>query len=62
MFLSLFGISSRFPHLQEVQNIKTENQLAHFMLKHGDNLVNTLGAEINQIEERIKVCPSPFHV
>ncbi|KAA0192423.1 Zinc transporter ixodes scapularis zinc transporter, partial [Fasciolopsis buskii] len=40
--------------LQEVQNIKTENQLAHFMLKHGDNLVNTLGAEINQIEERIK--------
>ncbi|CAH8873323.1 unnamed protein product [Trichobilharzia szidati] len=40
--------------LHEVQNVKTEQQLAHFMLKHGDNLVNTLGAEINQIEEKIK--------
>lgn len=26
-----------------------------FMLYHGDHLVNTLGAEINQIEESIKV-------
>lgn len=26
-----------------------------FMLHHGDQLVNTLGAEINQIEEGIKV-------
>ncbi|RTG84385.1 uncharacterized protein DC041_0003813 [Schistosoma bovis] len=41
--------------LQEVKNVKTEQQLAHFMLKHGDNLVNTLGAEINKIEEKIKV-------
>ncbi|CAL8072707.1 unnamed protein product [Calicophoron daubneyi] len=40
--------------LEEVQSIKTETQLAHFMLKHGDNLVNTLGAEINQIEARVK--------
>ncbi|CAH8677820.1 unnamed protein product [Schistosoma rodhaini] len=40
--------------LQEVKNVKTEQQLAHFMLKHGDNLVNTLGAEINKIEEKIK--------
>ncbi|CAH8667577.1 unnamed protein product [Schistosoma margrebowiei] len=40
--------------LQEVKNIKTEQQLAHFMLKHGDNLVNTLGAEVNKIEEKIK--------
>ncbi|GAA57492.1 zinc transporter 9, partial [Clonorchis sinensis] len=40
--------------LQEVKSIQTEQQLVHFMLKHGDNLVNTLGAEINQIEAKIK--------
>lgn len=49
--------------LQEVKNIKTEGQLVHFMLKHGDNLVNTLGAEINQIEKLIqKEFPGMKHI
>ncbi|KAF8567429.1 zinc transporter ixodes scapularis zinc transporter [Paragonimus westermani] len=49
--------------LQEVQSIKTEHQLVHFMLKHGDNLVNTLGAEINQIEKTImKEFPGMKHI
>ncbi|KAF7257614.1 hypothetical protein EG68_04750 [Paragonimus skrjabini miyazakii] len=49
--------------LQEVQSIKTEQQLVHFMLKHGDNLVNTLGAEINQIEKTImKEFPGMKHI
>ncbi|CDS37251.1 zinc transporter 9 [Echinococcus multilocularis] len=40
--------------LAEIQAIKTEEQLIHFMLDHGDQLVNTLGAEINQIEDSLK--------
>ncbi len=35
--------------------IKSEEEVATFMLKHGDALVNTLGAEINNIEDNIKV-------
>ncbi|KER21931.1 hypothetical protein T265_14980, partial [Opisthorchis viverrini] len=49
--------------LQEVKSIQTEQQLVHFMLKHGDNLVNTLGAEINQIEAKIKKeFPGMMHI
>ncbi|KAL7059270.1 hypothetical protein AAHC03_013559 [Spirometra sp. Aus1] len=40
--------------LKEVNGIKTEEQMIHFMLKHGDQIVNTLGAEINKIEDNIK--------
>uniref|UniRef100_A0A0X3P141 Proton-coupled zinc antiporter SLC30A9, mitochondrial n=5 Tax=Schistocephalus solidus TaxID=70667 RepID=A0A0X3P141_SCHSO len=40
--------------LKEVNNIQTEEQVVHFMLKHGDQIVNTLGAEINKIEDNIK--------
>uniref|UniRef100_A0A5K3F5J4 Proton-coupled zinc antiporter SLC30A9, mitochondrial n=3 Tax=Mesocestoides corti TaxID=53468 RepID=A0A5K3F5J4_MESCO len=40
--------------LAEINTIKTEEQMVHFMLKHGDQIVNTLGAEINQIEEGLK--------
>lgn len=34
--------------------------MIHFMLDHGDQLVNTLGAEINQIEDSLKVQSLPI--
>ncbi|KAL5107384.1 Zinc transporter 9 [Taenia crassiceps] len=40
--------------LAEIQAIRTEEQMIHFMLDHGDQLVNTLGAEVNQIEDSLK--------
>ncbi|KAM7542576.1 hypothetical protein Aperf_G00000011534 [Anoplocephala perfoliata] len=39
---------------KEIKAINTEEDMIAFMLHHGDQLVNTLGAEINQIEEGIK--------
>ncbi|VUZ50292.1 unnamed protein product [Hymenolepis diminuta] len=39
----------------DIKSIETEDDMIAFMLYHGDHLVNTLGAEINQIEESIKV-------
>ncbi|KAM3186315.1 hypothetical protein ACTXT7_004541 [Hymenolepis weldensis] len=38
----------------DIKSIETEDDMIAFMLYHGDHLVNTLGAEINQIEESIK--------
>nr|CDS27762.1 zinc transporter 9 [Hymenolepis microstoma] len=40
--------------LTDIKSIETEDDMIAFMLYHGDHLVNTLGAEINQIEESIK--------
>ncbi|KAL3318148.1 hypothetical protein Ciccas_003197, partial [Cichlidogyrus casuarinus] len=47
----------------EINAVKDEEAAIQFMLKHGDNIVNTLGAEINMIEERIKKeFPSVKHI
>ena len=41
--------------LEEVQNMKTIEELETFLLKHGENIVDLLGAEIDRIEKELKV-------
>ena len=40
--------------LEEIRNIKTEEQLENFMLKHGEQMVDCLGAEVDRIEKNLK--------
>lgn len=52
-----------FPHLnllnlissQEIQQVKTLEELEAFMLKHGENIVDMLGAEVDRLEKDLKV-------
>uniref|UniRef100_A0A4X2KL93 Proton-coupled zinc antiporter SLC30A9, mitochondrial n=1 Tax=Vombatus ursinus TaxID=29139 RepID=A0A4X2KL93_VOMUR len=41
--------------LQEIQEVKTPEELEIFMLKHGENIVDTLGAEVDRLEKELKV-------
>jgi len=41
--------------LEEVQNMKTIEELEAFLLKHGENIVDNLGAEIDRIEKQLKM-------
>ncbi|XP_065581389.1 proton-coupled zinc antiporter SLC30A9, mitochondrial-like isoform X2 [Artemia franciscana] len=41
--------------LEEVHRLKTIDEFEFFMLKHGENIVDTLGAEIDRIEKELKV-------
>ena len=41
--------------IQEVQNMKSVDELEAFVLRHGENIVDTLGAEIDRIETALKV-------
>jgi hypothetical protein len=40
---------------QEVQNMKTIDELEAFILKHGENIVDMMGAEIDRIEMKLRV-------
>ncbi|KAK7078436.1 hypothetical protein SK128_021695 [Halocaridina rubra] len=40
--------------LKEMQNLKTVDELEAFMLKHGENIVDCLGAEVDRIEKILK--------
>ncbi|XP_027692340.1 zinc transporter 9 [Vombatus ursinus] len=40
--------------LQEIQEVKTPEELEIFMLKHGENIVDTLGAEVDRLEKELK--------
>ena len=40
--------------MEEITNIKTEEQLESFMLKHGEQMVDCLGAEVDRIEKNLK--------
>ncbi|XP_064483341.1 proton-coupled zinc antiporter SLC30A9, mitochondrial-like [Ornithodoros turicata] len=40
--------------LEEVMNIETIEQLDAFMLKHGENIVDLLGAQVDRIESNLK--------
>lgn len=40
---------------QEIQAIKTVDEVEAFMLKHGENIVDSLGAEVDRIEKTLKV-------
>lgn len=41
--------------LQEIQQVKTPEELEIFMLKHGENIIDTLGAEVDRLEKGLKV-------
>uniref|UniRef100_A0A8C0ALT1 Solute carrier family 30 member 9 n=1 Tax=Buteo japonicus TaxID=224669 RepID=A0A8C0ALT1_9AVES len=41
--------------LQEIQQVKTLEELEAFMLKHGENIIDTLGAEVDRLEKDLKV-------
>lgn len=41
--------------LQEIQQVKTPEELENFMLKHGENIIDTLGAEVDRLEKGLKV-------
>lgn len=41
--------------LQEVKEFTTAAQLQEFILVHGENIVDTMGDEINRLENNISV-------
>uniref|UniRef100_H0UTS4 Proton-coupled zinc antiporter SLC30A9, mitochondrial n=1 Tax=Cavia porcellus TaxID=10141 RepID=H0UTS4_CAVPO len=38
----------------EIQEVKSPEELETFMLKHGENIIDTLGAEVDRLEEELK--------
>lgn len=40
--------------LTEIQLVKTPEELESFMLKHGENIIDTLGAEVDRLEKELK--------
>lgn len=40
---------------QDIQQVKTPEDLENFMLKHGENIIDTLGAEVDRLEKELKV-------
>ncbi|KAM9741621.1 proton-coupled zinc antiporter SLC30A9, mitochondrial [Menidia menidia] len=40
--------------LNEIQQVKTPEELESFMLKHGENIIDTLGAEVDRLEKELK--------
>ncbi|KAM4900171.1 proton-coupled zinc antiporter SLC30A9, mitochondrial isoform 2-T2 [Sylvia borin] len=40
--------------LQEIQQVKTLEELEAFMLKHGENIIDMLGAEVDRLEKDLK--------
>ncbi|KAI7801767.1 proton-coupled zinc antiporter SLC30A9, mitochondrial [Triplophysa rosa] len=40
--------------LNEIQQVKTPEELENFMLKHGENIIDTLGAEVDRLEKELK--------
>lgn len=45
-----------FVPLQEVQTFASMDELEVFMLKHGENIVDLMGGEIDRIEMKLRVC------
>lgn len=40
--------------LNDIQQVKTTEELESFMLKHGENIIDTLGAEVDRLEKELK--------
>ncbi|CAL9707226.1 unnamed protein product [Knipowitschia caucasica] len=40
--------------LNEIQQVKSTEELETFMLKHGENIIDTLGAEVDRLEKELK--------
>ena len=41
--------------MQEVQKLSSVEELERFLLEHGEQIVDTLGSEVDRIEQEIKV-------
>lgn len=41
--------------LQEARNLQNIDQFEEFMLKHGENIVDMMGGEIDRIEMKLRV-------
>ncbi|XP_055783163.1 proton-coupled zinc antiporter SLC30A9, mitochondrial [Salvelinus fontinalis] len=41
--------------LNDIQQVKTTDELENFMLKHGENIIDTLGAEVDRLEKELKL-------
>lgn len=41
--------------VKDIQLVKTPEELENFMLKHGENIIDTLGAEVDRLEKELKV-------
>ena len=40
--------------MTEMQSVKTSEDAEAFMLKHGENIVDSLGAEVDRIEKKLR--------
>ncbi|KAJ8262383.1 hypothetical protein GJAV_G00165820 [Gymnothorax javanicus] len=40
--------------LSDIQQVKTAEELENFMLKHGENIIDMLGAEVDRLEKELK--------
>uniref|UniRef100_A0A8C6WVK8 Proton-coupled zinc antiporter SLC30A9, mitochondrial n=1 Tax=Neogobius melanostomus TaxID=47308 RepID=A0A8C6WVK8_9GOBI len=40
--------------LNDIQQVKTTEELENFMLKHGENIIDTLGVEVDRLEKELK--------
>uniref|UniRef100_A0A672ZYY7 Proton-coupled zinc antiporter SLC30A9, mitochondrial n=1 Tax=Sphaeramia orbicularis TaxID=375764 RepID=A0A672ZYY7_9TELE len=47
--------------LTDIQQVKTTEELESFMLKHGENIIDTLGAEVDRLEKELKVMKYCFY-
>ena len=43
------------PIIQEVHDVQSPEELERFMLDHGEQIIDTLGQEVDRIERNIKV-------
>ena len=48
-------------HRQEIQKIDTIELTEAFLLKHGENIVDRVGAEIDRIERNLRVRANRVH-
>ena len=47
--------------LEEIQQMKNIEELEAFLLKHGENIVDLLGAEIDRIESALRVSDIKYY-
>ena len=40
--------------IAEMQAVSTAEEVEAFMLKHGENIVDSLGAEVDRIEKKLR--------
>lgn len=43
--------------MQEIKTFETIDEVEAFMLKHGENIVDLMGGEIDRIEMKLRVSP-----